>query len=643
MPAPLHSTSLKARVLILVSLLIVATIWGLAMVVAAFLQADLEKMVEQHLSSNLSYVADDVEHGIQSQLDVLKKLASRITPGIQADPARLQKLLEQSDLSATLFPEGLTCSNRQGIIIADTPVLAGRRGGSLKDREYFHEIMAGAGQSISGPVIGRFIKKPAIILAVPLHDAAGAASGMLVGASVFSDQDLFGQLEKTRIGKTGYFLVASPKDRLFVAATDKSRIMTPMPARGMIPLLDRRTEEGFEGGAITTTSRGVEVLSVSRAVKNAGWIVISAIETREAFAPIAKLKYQIYLGALLISCFVALILYLVLKRQLAPLGDAAQAIRRISAGEEPVSPLPVVRQDEIGQLVDSFNLLAKERNRLIADLRGEIAERRRREDEFRKLNETLEAHVIERTNELMRANQKLESEIRERKIAESSALDFSARLQGMTRRHAVAQESERRRLARELHDRVSSSLTAIGLSLGLVENQLPRDAADLVKERLSGISALLKETMMNAREISHDLHPAVLDYGGVVAALEDYGRNFSLHTGIDVQVIGEDREIRLPPDTEIALYRIAQEALTNCAKHAGAATVTIELYGDDEHAVFVISDDGSGFDLPRHGGGGESYGLGLLSMRERAEAIGGKLTLESAAGSGTRISVEIYL
>ena len=241
---------------------------------------------------------------------------------------------------------------------------------------------------------------------------------------------------------------------------------------------------------------------------------------------------------------------------------------------------------------------------------------------------------------LWKSWQRKEQEITERKIAATMALEFAARLQVMTRRYADAQESERRSLSRDLHDRVSSSLTAIGLCLGLVKTQLPDDVSTSVFARLSDTEALVRETIMTAREISHDLHPAVLEYGGVLPALMDYGRKFSANTGIAVKVEG-DQEIRYPPETEIALYRIAQEALTNCAKYANATTVTITLNGDVEHSTFVISDDGVGFDLIGLTDGKNVPGLGLLSMRERAEAIGGKMTLDSKPGQGTRITVEI--
>jgi len=635
----LRQTSLKTRVLALVSLLIIAGVWGLATIVIAVLQTDLEKLIVEHWSATLDYVADDIDRGMQVRIDALSRLAALITPEIQADRPRLQRLLQESDLSRALFPGGITCSDSRGIIYADSPVLAGRQGGSLEDREYFRNIMAGAKLAISSPVLARFVKKPIVALAVPLRDARGARTGVLVGSALLADPDLFGAIESTKVGRTGHFVVASPKDKLIVSATDKSRILTPLPERGVNPLLDRRLEEDLEVAGITVTSQGLETLTVSRKMKTTGWMVIGGMTTEEAFAPIATLKREIYFGALLISLLVALILRFVLKRELAPLEVAAAAMRRMSAGQQPFATIPAVRKDEIGQLLDSFNQLIEERNRLDENLRGEVAERRRGEAQVRYLNDNLERRVTDRTDALLVANRRLEEQIGERKIAEAAALDLAARLQVMTRRYAGAQESERRRLARELHDRVSSGLTAIGLSLGLIKGQLPREAAASVRERLSDTETLVREAIMTAREISHDLHPSVLDYGGVLPAMEDYGRKFSGHTGIPVDVLGTDRELRFPPETEIALYRIAQEALTNCAKHAKAGRVTISLDGDAEHGVFKISDDGVGFDRIRLKEGGKTPGLGLLSMRERAEAIGGKLTVESAPGAGTRITV----
>ena len=385
MTNPLRHMSLKIRVLCLVSLLIVAAIWGLAVVVATVLQRDLEKMVAQQLSVTLDYVADDIDQSVLNHFNELNKLAARITPQLQADPAKVQQVLEQSELAAAYFPEGIVCSDRRGIIFADRPVLPGRRGASLEDRAYFREIMAGARQAISHPLVVRFVQRPAVILAVPLKDAQGLPGGMLVGTLLLSDPDLFSHLEKLKLGKTGYFNVVSPKDRLIVSATDRKRILSTISPKGVRPLLDRRFEEGFEDMGVSVNSRGLEVLTLSRAIPSAGWIVVVAIETREAFAPISTLKREIYFGAMLISLLVAVFLYLVLKRQLAPLADAAMAMQRMSEGVEPLTTIPVKREDEIGQLVENFNRLVLERRGLDEDLRREVAERKMADDEIRNL------------------------------------------------------------------------------------------------------------------------------------------------------------------------------------------------------------------------------------------------------------------
>ena len=217
--------------------------------------------------------------------------------------------------------------------------------------------MAGAKWSIGRPSLGRFGKRPFFAIALPLRAASGAVAAVLVGPTFPSDDNLFGELEQAKIGKTGYYVVWSPKHHLIVSATDKSRILQTLPAKGENALLDRRIEGGYEGPGITRNSHGTEMLTVARYIRSTGWLVVAAIPTREAFAPIETLKRQIYLAALLISVAVMALLRFVLARQLAPLEDAARAMRRMSTGEEAFAPIPVARQDEIGQLVANFNEL----------------------------------------------------------------------------------------------------------------------------------------------------------------------------------------------------------------------------------------------------------------------------------------------
>lgn len=364
----LRSINLSTRVLLVVLALFVASIWGLAARVAAVLQTDLENVVSAHMSATVGYVAADIDTKLRLRIRLLNEIAASITPDILADPAKIQRLLDQRRVSSALFPNGLGVTNTEGIAIAEFPRSAGRLGGSFRDRDYFQEIMAGAKLAIGRPVTGHFAKRALVGIAVPLHDASGNVAGVLIGPVFPSDPNLFGLLEQTKIGNSGYLLVISLRDGVIVSATDKSQILRPLSAPGVNALLDRR-RQGFEGMGHAVNPRGVDVLSVSRNIRTTGWMVISAISTEEAFAPIASIKQQIYLTALLLSLLVMAVLYFVLKRQLAPLQAATTAMRRMTEGTAAFAPLPAGGDDEIGRLVESFNQLVAERGRLEDTLR----------------------------------------------------------------------------------------------------------------------------------------------------------------------------------------------------------------------------------------------------------------------------------
>ncbi len=361
MPLRFHSLTLRTRVLLVVAALIVPAIWGVAAWVAVVLQADMERLLSAQLSATVDLVATDLDGRIQTRIEALKELAATITPIGLANVDRVQHLLETRSIPKALFPTGVFVTNKAGNNIADYPTMRGRVGGYIGDREYFKSILSGRGQSVSAPLFGRFSKQPVISLAVPLRDFAGTPIGALVAAAYPSDPNLFGIMGHTRVGKTGYVLVFSPADKLIVSATDKSRLLQALPPKGVNPLMDKWIDESTEGTGITKNSLGVELLIASRNMKLTGWAVIAGVATDEAFAPIAKLKQQIYIAALLMSLVVVVILRIVLGRQLAPLTNASEAIRRMTEGKAPFAPLPVQRDDEIGGLIRNFNQLVAER------------------------------------------------------------------------------------------------------------------------------------------------------------------------------------------------------------------------------------------------------------------------------------------
>ena len=208
----------------------------------------------------------------------------------------------------------------------------------------------------------------------------------------------------------------------------------------------------------------------------------------------------------------------------------------------------------------------------------------------------------------------------------------------LSRRLVAAQEDERRRLAAELHDRTSPNLAAVQVTLRSLSLGMPPAVAASLAEEFDDLRALLQDATTGIRDVCADLRPALLDYAGLVPTLENHIRQFSRRTGVLVKLVHRGLAERLPAETESLLFRIVQEALTNCAKHAQAQTVSVSLRKGPRHTVLTIADDGVGFDLAGVGSAGRP-GLGLLTMRERAEFAAGEMRIESAPGRGTRIRV----
>jgi signal transduction histidine kinase len=199
-----------------------------------------------------------------------------------------------------------------------------------------------------------------------------------------------------------------------------------------------------------------------------------------------------------------------------------------------------------------------------------------------------------------------------------------------------AQELERRRLARELHDETGQALTSILLGLKPLEEALadhPARAA-LVELREHVVSAL-----QNVRRLAVELRPAVLDDFGLVPALERLIDAFGEQSDVRVDFHSALGDTRLPSDVETALYRVVQESLTNIVKHANARHISISLARRESSVAAVIEDDGAGFDqrLVREDG------VGLLGMRERLALLDGRLEIESRPGAGTTVVAEVPL
>jgi two-component system sensor histidine kinase UhpB len=204
-------------------------------------------------------------------------------------------------------------------------------------------------------------------------------------------------------------------------------------------------------------------------------------------------------------------------------------------------------------------------------------------------------------------------------------------------------EDERRRIGRELHDETSQTLAATLINLDLVEKGLV-DCSPDVRRRVDNSKGLIGHTLEQIKLLVYDLRPSMLDDLGLIPALRWYIQSHLGGTGLIVDTDFEGATGRLAGETETALYRIAQESLANVAKHAQATRVVLRLEIQPGYASFAVHDDGVGFDPDEVlRDRGERYGLGLLSIRERAELLGGTLNIVSSRDAGTHIYVVVPL
>jgi two-component system CheB/CheR fusion protein len=251
-------------------------------------------------------------------------------------------------------------------------------------------------------------------------------------------------------------------------------------------------------------------------------------------------------------------------------------------------------------------------------------------------HDALEARVQQRTSELAEANAVLHEQIGERERAEQSR-------QQLLRQLVTAQEEERSRISRELHDQMGQDLTVLMLGLKMLRDATPDDSP--IHKRLEPLQALSTRIGREVRSLALQLRPPALDDLGLDVTLANYVEEWSARVliAVDFHTIGL-AEQRLPPSIETALYRLTQEALTNVLKHAHATSVSLIIERRADTVHMIVEDNGAGFDVATARRTAHiEHRLGLIGMDERVAHLGGTLTIESALGSGTTVFVRIPL
>ncbi|MCX7148782.1 MAG: EAL domain-containing protein [Rhodocyclales bacterium] len=347
---------LKATIAIFTVALFVSTIWALAHNLDKRVRVNFKEVLASQQFQTVEHVARSLDEAVRLRVSALADTASLVSPDLMTRPDRLHGFLAERMPLERFFNTGLFVVSREGIGLADLPNLEGREGAGHAEMDYFSEVMASGKPVVGKPVMSQFTKKPVINIAVPIKNGKNEVVGVLVGGNQITGSNFLSEVLPSKLQMDGDLHIISEKNGIYVSSTDPSRIMQPAPPAGINTMYDRY-RQGYEGSGIAVDSQGVESLISAKRVASTGWLVVATLPTALAFKPLESLQREIYKDAGLASVIIALLLWLFLHSQISPLGRSAQTIDAMTAGREPLRPLPREGGKEIRLLIDSFNKL----------------------------------------------------------------------------------------------------------------------------------------------------------------------------------------------------------------------------------------------------------------------------------------------
>ncbi len=463
----------------------------------------------------------------------------------------------------------------------------------------------------------------ATLAAAPLRDAEGRVTGALVISVDLINPTIHTFSDPVGLGETGQIdlidlggtiLASTKKDRVGMQSDHQASLATMIQERRV--RVSQCHDCHTPSDAYSLPTRQVMAFAP---LEHAQWGVMVRQSEDEVFASIRQLQMRIF-GLMIIMLAGALALvYLTTQSVIIPVQALTAATRRIAAGDLD-TPLKIQGQDEIGTLAQSFDAM---RERLQASI-----------SEIQMWNRELDARVRERTEAIEQAKEKISQLYTE--------LQHKEQLRGeLVRRVFSAQEEERKRISRELHDETCQVLTGLTYALDDVTEMTTEPE---LKSQLERMHTLANTALEELHRIILDLRPTMLDHLGLIPALRWYAESRLSEKDIRFVLRETGTSRRLPPAIETALFRVVQEAINNIARHSDALRAEIVFNFYPDHLQVTVADDGRGFEInPVLEPTSSRRGLGLLGMQERIDAIGGQLTLRSAPGVGTLVQITVPL
>ena len=361
--------SLKTRVTLLTLAIVIAGIWGPRFYAARILQEDIQRLASEQQFSTASFIAGEIDQELESRFRALSTIAAEVPPAVLGNTAALQKLLEQRPVFASLFNFGVTATRTDGTVIAEVPRSSGRIGVNYMDRDYMVGALKEGKATIGRPVMGRALKAPVFVMAVPIRDPQQNVIGTLAGVVNLGKPNFLDRITEGHYGKTGGFHLVAAQHRLIVAASDMRRIMEALPAPGINSIVDRNIA-GYEGTDFLVNALGEEVLVSIKRVPAAGWYVAVTLPKEEVFGPVRSTQQRMLQASLFFTLLAGGLAWWMLRRQLSPILAAVKALGSLSAADARLQPLPVARADEVGELVAGFNRLLEILAQREAELKG---------------------------------------------------------------------------------------------------------------------------------------------------------------------------------------------------------------------------------------------------------------------------------
>lgn len=460
------------------------------------------------------------------------------------------------------------------------------------------------------------------LVGMPVRDANGVSIGALFLRLALNAPParLFDQ--PIGLDKSGYMDLVD-QNGVILASTRRSRVGTPSDHQSTLATLIRTRQSTVStchdchaGSSVSARQREVLVFAP---LERAPWGIAIRQSEDEVLAPVHQLQQRIFLlmGVMLIGAFG--LVFALTRSIVTPIQALTAATQRIAAGDLD-APLDVQGEDEIGTLTRSFDVMR-------ARVKQSIAE-------IQMWNRELDARVQERTRACEEAQKQLcelYEELRRKEQARRALL----------RRVFSAQEEERKRISRELHDETCQVLTGLAYALDEAIETFPSPE---FKPQLEHMRALVTTALREIQHIILDLRPTMLDHLGLVPALRWYAESRLDGIGIRFTLHEHGEPTRLPTTVETALFRVTQEAINNIARHSRATRAECALYFAPNQVQIVIKDNGKGFDPKTIFSSNEHRrGLGLLGMQERMSAVGGRVEIDSTLGEGTVIRLLVPL